>query len=63
MRPDDQTNHSPETDDQHAPEPKGHHPHERWPVPRKASPIPLAWSSKTMHHPATRIGEMKHGKS
>jgi len=24
---------------------------------------PPAWNNKTMHHPATRIGEIKHGKT
>jgi hypothetical protein len=32
-----------------------------WPVPKKVSPS-SGWNSKTMHHPATRIGELKHGK-
>jgi hypothetical protein len=32
------------------------------PAPVKGrSPRPN-WSNKTMHHPATRIGEIKHGK-
>jgi hypothetical protein len=34
-----------------------------WPVPSKAKSPPKSWNSKTMHHPATRIGEMKHGKT
>jgi hypothetical protein len=33
-----------------------------WPVPKKSSP-PRGWTNKTMHHPATRIGELKHGKA
>lgn len=33
-----------------------------WPPPKKTSP-PRGWTSKTMHHPATRVGELKHGKS
>jgi hypothetical protein len=33
-----------------------------WPPQKKTSP-PRGWNSKTMHHPATRIGEIKHGKS
>ena len=24
---------------------------------------PPGWNNKTMHHPATRIGEIKHGKT
>jgi len=24
---------------------------------------PRAWSARTMHHPATRIGEIQHGRS
>jgi hypothetical protein len=31
-----------------------------WPPP-KTTP-PRGWTNKTMHHPATRIGELKHGK-
>jgi hypothetical protein len=42
---------------------KARHEHETWPhAPRTSSP-PRAWTNKTMHHPATRIGEIKHGKS
>ena len=35
-----------------------------WPSPEqvKGAPTPT-WSGKTMHHPAFRIGEIKHGKS
>jgi hypothetical protein len=37
--------------------------HRPWPVPtRGKSPTP-AWNSKTMHHPAFRVGEIKHGKT
>ena len=32
-----------------------------WPPPKNAPK--RGWTSKTMHHPATRIGELKHGKS
>ncbi len=32
-----------------------------WPPARGKTPPP-AWNNKTMHHPATRIGEIKHGK-
>jgi hypothetical protein len=54
MRPDDQS-------------PKGsgkkpNHPHERWQDPH-GTQAPRSWTNKTMHHPATRIGEIKHGKS
>ncbi len=34
-----------------------------WPDPRRIKAPPLTWTNKTMHHPATRIGEIKHGKS
>jgi hypothetical protein len=33
-----------------------------WPPAASKTPPP-AWNNKTMHHPATRIGEIKHGKS
>ena len=55
MRPDDQG--------QKASGKKGQHTHERWQVPHSASQAPRSWTSKSMHHPATRIGEIKHGKS
>jgi len=43
---------------------KARHAHERWRDPRIATTrMPRSWTSKTMHHPATRIGEIKHGKS
>ena len=42
---------------------KAHHPHEHRQDPRGATQAPRSWTSKTMHHPATRIGEIKHGKS
>jgi hypothetical protein len=32
------------------------------PAPAKSKAPPPSWNNKTMHHPATRIGEMKHGK-
>lgn len=41
---------------------RGRHPHERWRDPHAAQ-APRSWTSKTMHHPATRIGEIKPGKS
>jgi hypothetical protein len=39
--------------------------HERgtWPRPNRTTSPPRAWTNKTMHHPATRIGEIRHGKS
>ena len=41
------------------------HEHDRgagtWQPAVSKSPPP-AWNNKTMHHPATRIGEIKHGK-
>ena len=55
MRPDD---HSP----QGAPPRSRKHPHERWQDPADHVRAPRSWTSKTMHHPATRIGEIKHGK-
>jgi len=38
--------------------------HSAWSPPGqlKKSPRPT-WSGKTMHHPAFRVGEIKHGKS
>ena len=33
-----------------------------WPPATSKTPPP-AWNNKTMHHPATRIGEIKHGKT
>ena len=54
MRPDD---HSPEGSSK-----KARHPHERRQDPHGTS-APRTWTNKTMHHPATRIGEIKHGKS
>ena len=55
MRPDD---HSPQGSSK-----KLRHPHERRHDPRAATSAPRSWTNKTMHHPATRIGEIKHGKS
>jgi hypothetical protein len=54
MRPDDRS-------------PKGsarktRHPRERRQDPRAATQAPRAWTGKTMHHPATRVGEIKHGR-
>ncbi len=34
-----------------------------WPVTSKTKAPPTSWNNKTMHHPATRIGEIKHGKT
>jgi hypothetical protein len=34
-----------------------------WPPPSKLTSPPRSWTNKTMHHPATRIGEIKHGKT
>lgn len=43
---------------------KTRHARERWPDSRTATTqVPRSWTNKTMHHPATRIGEIKHGKS
>ena len=33
-----------------------------WPVATRRKGPPTTWNNKTMHHPATRIGEIKHGK-
>jgi hypothetical protein len=49
-----------------APTPKRHeHRQERrsHPVPSRTQSPPPSWNDKTMHHPATRIGEIKHGKT
>jgi hypothetical protein len=32
------------------------------PEPAKSKKPGPTWNNKTMHHPATRIGEIKHGK-
>ena len=59
MRPDD-------GDHAKIPSPKRHeHRQERvsWPATAKTKSLPTSWNSKTMHHPATRIGEIKHGKT
>ena len=37
--------------------------HPGWPAPAKRKGPPPTWNNKSMHHPATRIGEIKHGKS
>jgi len=55
MRPDDSSGKSSAK--------KEKHPHERWQDPRTTTKPPRSWTNKTMHHPATRIGEIKHGKS
>ena len=54
MRPDDST---PKT-----PTKKPHRGHEAWPDPRQTKSPARPWTNKSMHHPATRIGEIKHGK-
>jgi hypothetical protein len=54
MRPDDQ---SPKGSGK-----KSSHAHERWQDPHGAQ-APRSWTNKSMHHPASRIGEIKHGKS
>ena len=54
MRPDDRS--------QEVPDKKAKHAHERWQDPPKTTQAPKSWTNKTMHHPATRIGEIKHGK-
>jgi len=41
---------------------KSQHQHQRWQDPRAAAQAPRSWTNKSMHHPATRIGEIKHGK-
>jgi hypothetical protein len=55
MRPDDPSNKGQAK--------KGQHAHERRQGPRTATQVPRSWTNKSMHHPATRIGEIKHGKS
>jgi hypothetical protein len=42
---------------------KARRPRDRWQSPRSAAQAPRSWTNKTMHHPATRIGEIKPGKS
>jgi hypothetical protein len=55
MRPDDQPGKNPAGNT--------HHPHQRWQDQRSANQAVRSWTNKSMHHPATRIGEIKHGKS
>ena len=55
MRPDDRQ--------QKGPAKKTRHERESWPHARRTTALPRAWTNKMMHHPATRIGEIKHGKS
>ncbi len=45
--------------------PHGHHDDRgAWPHPDRSGKAPApVHSGKTMHHPAFRIGEIKHGKS
>ena len=57
MRPDDRSQKGP------APAKKPKHDHETWPHPSRTTSAPRSWTNKTMHHPATRIGEIKHGKT
>jgi hypothetical protein len=58
MRPDDQG----QEQDRKSSSQKPKHQHERWQDPRTTVQAPRAWTNKTMHHPATRIGEIRHGK-
>jgi hypothetical protein len=37
--------------------------HQQWPIPDRGKSPTTHWNSKTMHHPAFRVGEIKHGKS
>jgi hypothetical protein len=48
---------------QKGPAKKPHHERETWPRQSRTNSPPRSWTNKTMHHPATRIGEIKHGKS
>jgi hypothetical protein len=34
-----------------------------WPAPSATKSAPPSWNNKTMHHPSTRIGEIKHGRT
>jgi hypothetical protein len=34
-----------------------------WPATSKTQSPPQSWNNKTMHHPATRIGEIRHGRA
>jgi hypothetical protein len=48
------------------PRPKRHeHRQEQgiWPATARTKSPPPSWNNKTMHLPATRIGEIKHGKT
>jgi hypothetical protein len=55
MRPDDQASKGAGK--------KARHPRERRQDPHGATQAKRSWTNKTLHHPATRIGEIKHGKS
>jgi len=58
MRPDDEGTKRSRSERRHA--------HREDPVtwvPAATKTPPPAWNSKSMHHPATRIGEIKHGKT
>jgi hypothetical protein len=53
---------SPDDRSQQDPSKKPQHGHERWQAPPKTVQAPKSWTNKSMHHPATRIGEIKHSK-
>ena len=42
---------------------RARHPHERRQDLRRATQAPRLWTTKALHHPATRIGEIEHGTS
>ena len=58
MRPDDQGAKRSRSERRHAHRGAA----EAWPKTGNKTPPP-AWNNKMMHHPATRIGEIKHGKT
>jgi hypothetical protein len=39
------------------------HEHHTWPAPTQTRTPQPSWNNTTLHHPATRIGEIKHGKA
>jgi hypothetical protein len=58
MRPDDRSREQSHVGSSRKPK----HQHERWQDLRTTAQAPRSWTNKTMHHPATRIGEIRHGK-
>jgi hypothetical protein len=58
MGPDDEGTRRSRSERRHA-----HHEEPENRLPARSKTPPPAWNDKTMHHPATRIGEIKPGKT